>query len=199
MVAWTVCWDNDPGGSTSHVWLPTKTLTRLVGCKSRALGCLGWPAFLHCTNFKSGQKMVRWERPNRSFSSARLGRGTRGSPSACVGKRTLGIRRLGLTPTPINAQTLVLTLSACYGRRFSPAAPTHLCCRPRRTPDGSTTSAATRCMRKNSCGSSRRPPPSAPIVLDHRRLHRLLPPRSEERRVGKECTSWCRSRWSPYH
>ena len=23
--------------------------------------------------------------------------------------------------------------------------------------------------------------------------------RSEERRVGKECTSWCRYRWSPYH
>ena len=23
--------------------------------------------------------------------------------------------------------------------------------------------------------------------------------RSEERRVGKECLSWCRSRWSPYH
>ena len=23
--------------------------------------------------------------------------------------------------------------------------------------------------------------------------------RSEERRVGKECTCWCRSRWSPYH
>ena len=23
--------------------------------------------------------------------------------------------------------------------------------------------------------------------------------RSEERRVGKECTSWCRSRWWPYH
>ena len=23
--------------------------------------------------------------------------------------------------------------------------------------------------------------------------------RSEERSVGKECTSWCRSRWSPYH
>ena len=23
--------------------------------------------------------------------------------------------------------------------------------------------------------------------------------RSEERRVGKECTSWCRSRLSPYH
>src|SRR3546814_14010496 len=25
------------------------------------------------------------------------------------------------------------------------------------------------------------------------------PPRSEERRVGKECVSPCRSRWSPYH
>src|SRR3546814_16649560 len=28
----------------------------------------------------------------------------------------------------------------------------------------------------------------------------LQPPvRSEERRVGKECVSTCRSRWSPYH
>src|SRR3546814_2650622 len=26
-----------------------------------------------------------------------------------------------------------------------------------------------------------------------------LPGRSEERRVGKECVSTCRSRWSPYH
>ena len=25
------------------------------------------------------------------------------------------------------------------------------------------------------------------------------PARSEERRVGKECKHWCRSRWSPYH
>src|SRR3546814_18635905 len=25
------------------------------------------------------------------------------------------------------------------------------------------------------------------------------PPRSEERRVGKECVSTCRYRWSPYH
>src|SRR3546814_20479371 len=31
--------------------------------------------------------------------------------------------------------------------------------------------------------------------------HLLLDPaaRSEERRVGKECVSTCRSRWSPYH
>ena len=27
----------------------------------------------------------------------------------------------------------------------------------------------------------------------------LHAPRSEERRVGKECVSTCRSRWSPYH
>src|SRR3546814_17095517 len=28
---------------------------------------------------------------------------------------------------------------------------------------------------------------------------RTSSPRSEERRVGKECVSTCRSRWSPYH
>src|SRR3546814_8108459 len=39
-----------------------------------------------------------------------------------------------------------------------------------------------------------------------RRVSRLSAPsariasrRSEERRVGKECVSTCRSRWSPYH
>src|SRR3546814_13345511 len=32
----------------------------------------------------------------------------------------------------------------------------------------------------------------------HGRGHRLTPTRSEERRVGKECVSTCRSRWSPY-
>src|SRR3546814_2009003 len=34
-----------------------------------------------------------------------------------------------------------------------------------------------------------------PIELDARDLAF----RSEERRVGKECVSTCRSRWSPYH
>src|SRR3546814_11393569 len=29
--------------------------------------------------------------------------------------------------------------------------------------------------------------------------HLLMPDRSEERRVGHECVSTCRSRWSPYH
>src|SRR3546814_4709193 len=32
-----------------------------------------------------------------------------------------------------------------------------------------------------------------------RELEGLLSSRSEERRVGKECVSTCRSRWSPYH
>src|SRR3546814_14305907 len=30
-------------------------------------------------------------------------------------------------------------------------------------------------------------------------VERQLTLRSEERRVGKECVSTCRSRWSPYH
>src|SRR3546814_11794707 len=30
-------------------------------------------------------------------------------------------------------------------------------------------------------------------------LHPDLQSRSEERRVGQECVSTCRSRWSPYH
>src|SRR3546814_19141883 len=32
----------------------------------------------------------------------------------------------------------------------------------------------------------------------HDQFQRMLA-RSEERRVGKECVSTCRSRWSPYH
>ena len=36
-------------------------------------------------------------------------------------------------------------------------------------------------------------------VRTHKRLIDIIEPRSEERRVGKECYSPCRSRWSPYH
>src|SRR3546814_16365333 len=43
---------------------------------------------------------------------------------------------------------------------------------------------------------------SSTNLLKHSRLVRGLlqegSPRSEERRVGKECVSTCRSRWSPY-
>src|SRR3546814_18569163 len=51
--------------------------------------------------------------------------------------------------------------------------------------------------------------PIAQDVLRQPRLARQLPDRAEsgvglvgrsaERRVGKECVSTCRSRWSPYH
>src|SRR3546814_981353 len=34
---------------------------------------------------------------------------------------------------------------------------------------------------------------------EHRRRQDVATMRSEERRVGKECVSTCRSRWSPYH
>src|SRR3546814_11473792 len=34
-------------------------------------------------------------------------------------------------------------------------------------------------------------------IVRHRARHEMI--RSEERRVGKECVSTCRSRWSPYH
>ena len=37
---------------------------------------------------------------------------------------------------------------------------------------------------------------SAPLI---RKLAQRVEDRSEERRVGKECSSPCRSRWSPYH
>src|SRR3546814_8664812 len=40
------------------------------------------------------------------------------------------------------------------------------------------------------------------VALQDRCPHRFAPlsmGRSEERRVGKECVSTCRSRWSPYH
>src|SRR3546814_17101577 len=36
-------------------------------------------------------------------------------------------------------------------------------------------------------------------ILQHRLDGEQVALRSEERRVGKECVSTCRSRWSPYH
>src|SRR3546814_8392722 len=50
-------------------------------------------------------------------------------------------------------------------------------------------------------GQSLRPPRSSGEG-DRATLRRSRSPRSgrsEERRVGKECVSTCRSRWSPYH
>ena len=38
-----------------------------------------------------------------------------------------------------------------------------------------------------------------PEIIGQLRSLLILGVRSEERRVGKECVSTCRSRWSPYH
>src|SRR3546814_12834455 len=38
-----------------------------------------------------------------------------------------------------------------------------------------------------------------PIKFGYQVVGRVEAARSEERRVGKECVSTCRSRWSPYH
>src|SRR3546814_6483166 len=40
-----------------------------------------------------------------------------------------------------------------------------------------------------------------PVAARPRRQYAIehVDPRSAERRVGKECVSTCRSRWSPYH
>src|SRR3546814_9634004 len=43
------------------------------------------------------------------------------------------------------------------------------------------------------------PPPGVRVIAPSRDWFNLGDPtRSEERRVGKECVSTCRSRWSPY-
>src|SRR3546814_1385020 len=51
-------------------------------------------------------------------------------------------------------------------------------------------------LRRAAAVGQQRDPPAArpPGVAQH-----LDGRRSEERRVGKECVSTCRSRWSPYH
>src|SRR3546814_18683023 len=46
-------------------------------------------------------------------------------------------------------------------------------------------------MERNEAGHEHRLP-----IMEERIRTRL---RSEERRVGKECVSTCRSRWAPYH
>src|SRR3546814_12301709 len=54
------------------------------------------------------------------------------------------------------------------------------------------------------CEKVRRPRLALPDVRvathdGYRRLIEQTQDRSEERRVGKECVSTCRSQWSPYH
>src|SRR3546814_9987253 len=49
------------------------------------------------------------------------------------------------------------------------------------------------CSSKDAAMSEVRPWLGSMVSLGHFEI------RSEERRVGKECVSTCRSRWSPYH
>src|SRR3546814_15160843 len=46
---------------------------------------------------------------------------------------------------------------------------------------------------------ARRTPPRSVLDGEHAPSDPHSSRRSEERRVGKECVSTCRSRWSPYH
>src|SRR3546814_16550876 len=48
-------------------------------------------------------------------------------------------------------------------------------------------------------GSSQREHQSVSTTPNVYIAHSMFGGRSEERRVGKECVSTCRSRWSPYH
>src|SRR3546814_5559702 len=48
-------------------------------------------------------------------------------------------------------------------------------------------------------GGARRGPPGAFDATTRPDYQMQYGYRSEERRVGKECVSTCRSRWSPYH
>src|SRR3546814_14617530 len=53
------------------------------------------------------------------------------------------------------------------------------------------------CRTSHACRRLRRSPDR--VCLRIRLRRRQTRERSEERRVGKECVSTCRSRWPPYH
>src|SRR3546814_15680682 len=59
--------------------------------------------------------------------------------------------------------------------------------------EGAAIQKAGRLLRANGERHLKAPEEMARLFADHPRT------RSEERRVGKECVSTCRSRWSPYH
>src|SRR3546814_7066545 len=73
-------------------------------------------------------------------------------------------------------------LPICYIGRLTPGG------KPRQFAESSNAIANRRIMTKNP----------APATLDEIRAI-MAELRSEERGVGKECVSTCRSRWSPYH
>src|SRR3546814_2988813 len=68
-----------------------------------------------------------------------------------------------------------------------------ICARRVHCVDGSSSSSRRYVCAKISCSTTHCPPSGAVTTQSPGRA------RSEERRVGKECVSTCRSRWSPYH
>src|SRR3546814_5251199 len=54
-------------------------------------------------------------------------------------------------------------------------------------------------QREELQGLAPAPPAWQPVAAPSRQLRGSRGSRSEERRVGKECVSTCRYRWSPYH
>src|SRR3546814_4020939 len=84
-------------------------------------------------------------------------------------------RRHTICALVTGVQTCALPISDGYGAGLYPAAavgPGHV-----------------------AIGSGHLHPSAAPSLI----YFRAFGWRSEERRVGKECVSTCRSRWSPYH
>src|SRR3546814_19115803 len=59
--------------------------------------------------------------------------------------------------------------------------------------------AAGSCKKKKEKVYPQYPPPSWKTEVTGQFTYTMTAVRSEERRVGKECVSTCRSRWSPYH
>src|SRR3546814_2689902 len=57
---------------------------------------------------------------------------------------------------------------------------------------------ATGAVRREDGSTQSLPLQAALVTRDGKRVYRIED-RSEERRVGKECVSTCRYRWSPYH
>src|SRR3546814_5851864 len=56
-----------------------------------------------------------------------------------------------------------------------------------------------RCKRPGAPADGAGPGYGLPLVAPGHSSSMVTAARSEERRVGKECVSTCRSRWSPYH
>ena len=111
-------------------------------------------------------------------------------------------RPAGRTPRPRSPITQLARQPLELGRRTAARL------RPRRPVRCKPPMRAPGCMRLLYKLPTAVPAPPCDVLRSPAASHRqpcaqrappLGEPRSEERRVGKECTSLCRSRWSPYH